>query len=45
LISGIFGALFYDTGNVFPQVTDIRLSQFTHSVGFGLLLDAVDLHD
>ena len=35
-ISGMFGALFYDTGNVFPQVTDIRLSQFTHSVGFGL---------
>lgn len=35
-ISGIGGALFYDTGNVFPAVSDIKLKDFTHTAGFGL---------
>jgi len=35
-ISGIFGALFYDTGNVFPSLADVQLNQFTHTLGFGL---------
>ncbi len=34
-IKGLVGALFYDTGNVFPSLSDISLSQFTHSAGFG----------
>jgi outer membrane protein insertion porin family len=34
-ISGLGGALFYDTGNVFPNIADIRVSEFTHTVGFG----------
>jgi outer membrane protein assembly factor BamA len=35
-IKNVGGALFYDTGNVFPTVRDVHLSQFTHSVGFGI---------
>ena len=35
-IKGLGGALFYDTGNVFPNISSIHLSQFTHTVGFGL---------
>jgi outer membrane protein insertion porin family len=35
-ISGIGGALFYDTGNAFAKITTIRLSEFTHTVGFGI---------
>jgi outer membrane protein insertion porin family len=27
---------FYDTGNVFPTVSDLRLSGFSHTVGLGL---------
>ena len=35
-IKGLGTALFYDTGNVFPTVSDIHLSEFTHTAGFGL---------
>ena len=35
-IKGLGAALFYDTGNVFPTLSDIHLSQFTHTAGFGL---------
>ena len=35
-INGLGGALFYDTGNVFPSISDIHVSDFTHTVGFGL---------
>jgi outer membrane protein assembly complex protein YaeT len=35
-ISGVGGALFYDTGNAFGTITTIRYSEFTHSAGFGL---------
>jgi outer membrane protein insertion porin family len=35
-IKGLGGALFYDTGNVFPSLSSIHLSQFTHTAGFGL---------
>jgi outer membrane protein assembly factor BamA len=35
-IKNVGGAVFYDTGNVFPSVRDVHLSSFTHSVGFGL---------
>jgi len=35
-IGGIVGALFYDTGNVFPNIAAIHLNEFTHTLGFGL---------
>jgi len=35
-IKGLGAALFYDTGNVFPTLSDIHLSEFTHTAGFGL---------
>ena len=35
-IKGLGGALFYDTGNVFPNISGIHLSEFTHTAGFGL---------
>ena len=35
-ISGIGGAVFYDTGNVFPRIAGIRVQEFTHTAGFGL---------
>jgi outer membrane protein insertion porin family len=35
-ISGVGGALFYDTGNVFASIPDIHLREFKHNVGFGL---------
>jgi outer membrane protein insertion porin family len=35
-IKGLGGAIFYDTGNVFPNISSIHLSQFTHTGGFGL---------
>jgi outer membrane protein assembly factor BamA len=35
-ISGLVGALFYDTGNVFPRIGAIHFSEFNHSAGFGL---------
>jgi outer membrane protein assembly factor BamA len=35
-ITGIVGALFYDTGNVFARWSDVNLNNFTHTVGFGL---------
>ena len=34
-ISGVGGALFYDTGNVFATVSDIHFNEFTHTAGFG----------
>jgi outer membrane protein insertion porin family len=35
-LSGLAGAVFYDTGNVFRRIGDIHLSEFTHTAGFGL---------
>jgi outer membrane protein insertion porin family len=35
-ITGIVGALFYDTGNVFARWSNVDLNNFTHTVGFGL---------
>ncbi len=35
-IKNVGGAFFYDTGNVFPRISDVHLSEFTHSAGFGL---------
>jgi outer membrane protein insertion porin family len=35
-ISGLVGALFYDTGNVFPRLGEVHLNEFTHNAGFGL---------
>ena len=34
-IANLDGALFYDTGNVFPRIADIHLNQFTHTIGLG----------
>ena len=34
-ISGLGGALFYDTGNVFRRLGDVHLGDFTHTAGFG----------
>ena len=34
-IPNVGGALFYDTGNVFPTIGDVRLKNFTHTAGFG----------
>jgi outer membrane protein insertion porin family len=34
-ISGVRGAVFYDTGNVFPQLSAVSLSSFSHTVGYG----------
>jgi outer membrane protein assembly complex protein YaeT len=34
-ISGVRGAAFYDTGNVFPQLSAVSLAAFSHTVGFG----------
>lgn len=34
-ISGVRGAVFYDTGNVFPQISTVSLSSFSHTVGYG----------
>ena len=34
--SPLGGALFYDTGNVFPSMSAIHLREFTHTTGFGL---------
>jgi len=35
-ISNFGAALFYDTGNVFPNIATIRLGEFTHTLGAGL---------
>jgi outer membrane protein insertion porin family len=35
-ISGMGGALFYDTGNPFAHLSNIRIQQFSHTVGFGI---------
>ena len=34
-IAGMRGALFYDTGNVFPQLSALSLAAFSHTVGYG----------
>ena len=36
LFSGFGGVLFYDTGTVFPEVSDFNVGDFTHTAGFGL---------
>ena len=36
LISGLGGAAFYDTGTVFPGISDFNFGDFTHTAGFGL---------
>lgn len=38
LIPGIDGVIFYDAGNVFPEVKDISLRGLRHSAGMGLRL-------
>jgi outer membrane protein assembly complex protein YaeT len=35
-IKNVDGAVFYDTGNVFPSISQVHLGDFTHSAGFGL---------
>ena len=34
-VKDVGGALFYDTGNVFPRLADIHPNNFTHTAGFG----------
>jgi outer membrane protein insertion porin family len=34
-LKGLGGAVFYDTGNVFPTLSTIQLTNFTHTVGYG----------
>lgn len=34
-IAGMRGAVFYDTGNVFAQLSAVSLSGFSHTVGYG----------
>jgi outer membrane protein insertion porin family len=34
-IAGVRGAFFYDTGNVFPQLSALTLAAFSHTVGYG----------
>lgn len=38
LVPGIAGVLFYDAGNVFPEVKDMSLRGLRHSAGIGLRL-------
>ncbi len=38
IIRNLGGAVFFDTGNVFGKVSDIRFSDFTNSIGGGLRL-------
>jgi outer membrane protein assembly complex protein YaeT len=35
LFSGLSGAAFYDTGTVFPGISDFSIGDFTHTAGFG----------
>lgn len=35
-IQGFGAAAFYDAGNVFNRISDVRLRDFTHTAGFGL---------
>ncbi len=39
LISGLGGAVFYDTGTTFSHISDFYLGAFTHTAGFGLRYD------
>jgi outer membrane protein assembly complex protein YaeT len=34
-IKGVGGAVFYDTGNVFPVISNFSLTNFSHTVGYG----------
>jgi outer membrane protein insertion porin family len=36
LTSGLSGAVFYDTGTVFPRISDFSIGHFTHTAGIGL---------
>ena len=38
-ISGLGGAVFYDTGTTFAHISDFYLGAFTHTAGFGLRYD------
>jgi len=38
LFPGLDGVLFYDAGNVFPEVKDVNWAQLRHSLGLGLRL-------
>ena len=38
-ISGLGGAVFYDTGTTFSHISDFYLGAFTHTAGFGLRYD------
>ena len=35
-ISGLGGAVFYDTGTNFPHIADFNFGDFTHTAGFGM---------
>ncbi len=35
-LKNVGGAFFYDTGNVFSQISDIHLGSFSHTIGTGL---------
>ena len=35
-ISGLGGAVFYDTGTNFPHISDFNFGYFTHTAGFGM---------
>ena len=35
-LSGLGGAVFYDTGNVYPDLGAVHLSNLTHTAGVGL---------
>ena len=36
LVSGLGGAVFYDTGTTFQYISDFNLGDFTHTAGFGM---------
>lgn len=36
VISNLSGAVFYDTGTIFPEIQDFSIGDFTHTAGFGL---------
>jgi outer membrane protein insertion porin family len=35
-VRGLGGALFYDVGNVFPNISDVRLADLENAVGLGV---------
>lgn len=38
ILPGVDGVIFYDSGNVFPEVKNLKLSHLRHSAGVGLRL-------